>query len=195
MTRIIGGRYKGRALAVPPGRTTRPTAARTREALFNILAHQDWGRLKDARVLDLFAGSGALGFEALSRGAAFCLFVDNDAAARGAMRETIEALGLFGQTRLHRRDATALGRRPAALGAPFDLVFLDPPYEQGLGEAALDGLRKGGWLSPDALAVYECAAAETPDLPDWSLLDERRYGAAKLLFLKPRQGPGSGPLG
>ena len=184
MTRIIGGRYKGRTLITPPGRATRPTAARTREALFNILAHQTPDRLTGARVLDLFAGSGALGFEALSRGAGFCLFVDNDMAARGVIRDNIEALGLFGQTRLHRRDAAALGRRPAALGAPFDLVFLDPPYGQGLGEQALSSLKNDGWLTDEALAVFECGAGENPDVPDWTVLDTRRYGAAKVLFLQ-----------
>ncbi len=186
MTHICGGRYKGRIITTPPGRTTRPTAARTREALFNILAHQVPDNLQGARVLDLFAGSGALGFEALSRGADFCLFVDTDAKARGAIRETIEALNLFGQTRLHRRDATRLGRRPAALGEPFNLVLLDPPYNKGLGEKALGGLLAGGWLARDALAVLECAAGEAPELPGWAVLDSRRYGAAKLLFLKPR---------
>src|SRR5262249_51334975 len=127
--RIVGGRFKGRTIAAPEGRETRPTSDRTREAMFNVLAHADWAPgMEGRRVLDLFAGSGALGLEALSRGAAFALFVETDAAARGVIRDNIEALGLFGVTRIHRRDATDLGVKPAGLGELFDLVFLDPPY-------------------------------------------------------------------
>jgi 16S rRNA (guanine966-N2)-methyltransferase len=183
--RIVGGRFKGRTIAAPAGAGTRPTADRTREAVFNILAHADWSPgLEDRRVLDLFAGSGALGFEALSRGAAFALFVETDAAARGAIRDNIEALGLFGVSRLHRRDATDLGVKPAGLGDPFDLVFLDPPYGRALGEAALARLMSGGWIEAGALAVLECGADEAPATPGFELLDERTYGAAKVLFLK-----------
>lgn len=183
--RIIAGRLRGREIAAPGGRTTRPTAARAREAIFNVLAHAPWAPgLEGARVLDLFAGAGAFGFEALSRGAAFALFVETDAAARGAIRQSIEALGLFGVTRIHRRDATDLGRKPAALGAPFTLAFLDPPYHKGLGSTALARLGEGGWLTGDALAVFECAADEAPETPGWTLLDERTYGAAKALFLQ-----------
>lgn len=183
--RIVGGRFKGRTIAAPAGAGTRPTADRTREAVFNILAHADWSPgLEGLRVLDLFAGSGALGFEALSRGASFALFVETDAAARGAIRDNIEALGLFGISRLHRRDATDLGLKPAGLGDPFDLVFLDPPYKRGLGEAALGKLQAGAWIAPGALALFECAADETPATPGFELLDERIYGVAKVLFLK-----------
>ena len=185
--RIIGGNFKGRALAAPPGRATRPTSDRARESIFNVLAHADWLQgLEGRRVLDLFAGSGALGLEALSRGAAFALFVDDDAAARGAIRENIEALALFGATRIHRRDATDLGEKPAGVGAPFDLVFLDPPYGKGLGDLALQRLISGHWITPDALAVFECGAEETPVVPEFETLDERLYGAAKVLFLKAR---------
>ncbi|MBL8542896.1 MAG: 16S rRNA (guanine(966)-N(2))-methyltransferase RsmD [Hyphomonadaceae bacterium] len=183
--RIVGGQFKGRAIAAPPGRDTRPTADRAREAVFNVLAHADWSPgLEGRRVLDLFAGSGALGLEAMSRGAAFALFVETDAGARGAIRDNIEALGLFGATRIHRRDATDLGVKPAGLGDPFDLVFLDPPYHRGLGERALARLGEGGWIAPDALIVLECAADETPTLPGYSTFDERTYGAAKVLFLR-----------
>ncbi len=182
--RISGGEFGGRVLAAPPGKNTRPTAQRTREALFNILEHNAWCDLDGAHVIDLFAGSGALGFEALSRGAKFCLFVETDAAARGTIRDNIETLGVFGATRLHRRDATALGKRPAPLGQAFDLVFLDPPYHQGLGSRALAELQQGNWLAPNALAVFECAADETPRTPGWELVNERIYGAAKLLFLQ-----------
>lgn len=184
--RIVGGKFKGRALVAPAGRTTRPTSERAREAVFNILAHASWSPgLEGRRVLDLFAGAGALGFEALSRGAAFALFVDTDADARGAIRQNIEALGLFGASRLHRRDATDLGVKPAGLGGPFDLVFLDPPYGKGLGEAALARLGPGQWIAPAALIVFECGADETPSTPGFETLDARDYGAAKVLFLRP----------
>lgn len=183
--RIVGGRFKGRALAAPEGRGTRPTSDRAREALFNVLAHAAWSPgMEGRRVLDLFAGSGALGFEALSRGAAFALFVETDAAARGAIRDNIERLGLFGITRIHRRDATDLGAKPAGLGDPFDLVFLDPPYHKGLGEAALARLRGGGWITDDALIVFECGADEAPTVEGFATLDAREYGAAKVLFLR-----------
>lgn len=184
--RIVGGAFKGRALRAPAGAVTRPTSDRARESVFNILAHADWSSgLKGRRVLDLFAGAGALGLEALSRGAAFALFVETDESARGAIRDNIEALGLFGVTRVHRRDATDLGVKPAGLGAPFDLVFLDPPYGKGLGERALARLGHGGWIAPEALIVYECAAGETPVLDGFTPLDTRTYGAAQILFLKP----------
>lgn len=184
--RIVGGRFKGRTLAAPAGRDTRPTSDRAREAVFNILEHAAWsGGVEGRRVLDLFAGSGALGFEALSRGAAFALFVETDAAARGAIRDTVEALGLFGVTRIHRRDAADVGDKPAGLGEPFDLVFLDPPYRKGLGERALARLRLGGWIADDALIVFECAADETPQLHGYEQVDARDYGAAKVLFLRP----------
>jgi 16S rRNA (guanine966-N2)-methyltransferase len=182
--RIVGGAYKGRAIAAPTGRDTRPTSDRAREAIFNILAHAPWSPgLTGRRVIDLFAGSGALGFEALSRGAAFALFVETDAAARGAIRETIDALALFGTTRIHRRDATDLGAKPAGLGMPFDLAFADPPYGKDLAAPALDGLVQGGWIADGALVVLEVGAAETPALPGFETLDERTYGAAKVLFL------------
>lgn len=183
--RIVGGKFKGRPIAAPAGRDTRPTSDRAREAVFNVLAHADWSPgLDGRRVLDLFAGSGALGFEAISRGAAFALFVETDAAARGALRDNIEALGLFGVTRIHRRDATDLGAKPVGLGEPFDLVFMDPPYHRGLGEAALPRLAQGGWITPNALVVFECAADKTPATPGFESLDTREYGAAKVLFLR-----------
>lgn len=185
--RIVGGQHKGRAISAPAGRDTRPTGDRAREAVFNILAHAPWSAgIEGRRVLDLFAGSGALGLEAMSRGAAFALFVETDAAARGAIRDNIEALGLFGTTRIHRRDATDLGVKPAGLGDPFDLVFLDPPYGKGLGERALAGLGDGGWITPDALIMLEVGADETPSLPAFETLDERAYGAARVSFLRPR---------
>jgi 16S rRNA (guanine966-N2)-methyltransferase len=185
--RIVGGEFKGRAIAAPQGRDTRPTSDRARESVFNVLAHADWSPgIEGRRVLDLFAGSGALGLEAMSRGAAFALFVETDALARGVIRDNIEALGLFGTTRIHRRDATDLGVKPAGLGDPFDLVFLDPPYGKGLGERALARLGDGGWITADAVMVLEVGAEETPQVAAFETLDERSYGAAKVLFLKPR---------
>jgi 16S rRNA (guanine966-N2)-methyltransferase len=183
--RIVGGTFKGRSLAAPAGRDTRPTSDRAREGIFNVLAHAEWSKgLEGRRVLDLFAGSGAMGLEAMSRGGGFALFVETDAAARGAIRDNIEALGLFGVTRIHRRDAADLGVKPAGLGEPFDLVFLDPPYHKGLGERALARLGEGGWISDDALIVYECAADEAPAAPGYAVLDQRAYGAARVLFLR-----------
>lgn len=185
--RIIAGTFKGRTLHAPPGRTTRPTSDRAREALFNVLEHAPWSAgLAGRRVLDLYAGSGALGFEALSRGAAFALFVETDDAARGAIRDTIDAFGLFGVTRLHRRSAADLGMRPASLGAPFDLVFMDPPYANGLVAPTLDGLLRGQWTTPDAIYVIETGAEEADIGHDaLSVLDVRTHGAAKLTILGP----------
>ena len=184
--RIVSGSFRGRTLAAPQGQATRPTSDRARQAIFNILEHAAWSPgVRDARVIDLFAGSGALGFEALSRGAAFCLFVETDEAARGAIRENVEAMGLFGATRVHRRDATDLGVRPGADGPAFDLAFLDPPYAKGLGEAALGKLAAGGWLKPGATVVLERGAAEPDvDIKAFEPLDIRDYGAARVAFLK-----------
>jgi 16S rRNA (guanine966-N2)-methyltransferase len=184
--RIVSGEFRGRALAAPAGDRTRPTSDRARQAVFNILEHAAWApQLRGARVIDLFAGSGALGFEALSRGAGFCLFVETDEAARGAIRETVDAFGLFGRTRVHRRDAANLGVRPGSDGPAFGLAFLDPPYGQGLGETALAKLVAGGWLTPGAVAVFERGADEPAlDAPGFELLDQRDYGAAKVWFLR-----------
>lgn len=184
--RIVSGAYRGKAIVTPPGQGTRPTSDRARQAVFNILEHAPWSEgLHEARVIDLFAGSGALGLEALSRGAAWCLFVETDDVARGAIRENVEAMSLFGQTRIHRRDATDLGLKPAGDGAPFDLAFLDPPYGLGLGEKALAEMVKGGWLKDGALVAFERGASEPRvDVAGYEMLDERTYGAAKVLFLR-----------
>ena len=186
--RIVSGEFRGKTLVTPPGRITRPTSDRARQAVFNILEHAPWSEgVRDARVIDLFAGSGALGFEALSRGAAFCLFVETDEAARGAIRENVDALGLFGRTRVHRRDATQLGQRPGADGPAFDLAFLDPPYGKGLGEAALAKLAVGGWLASAAVVVLERGADEPPlNAPGFEELDVRDYGAARIWFLRAK---------
>ena len=188
--RIVGGEYRGRALKAPEGSATRPTSDRAREAVFNIIEHAAWSPgIVDMRVIDLFAGSGALGLEALSRGAAYCLFVETDAGARGAIRDNAETVAgggsLNGASRIHRRDATDLGQKPAADGEPFDLAFLDPPYGKGLGERALKSLADGGWLKPGAVCVLERGADEgVLDAPCYELLDERKYGAAKVAFLR-----------
>ena len=182
--RIIGGRFGGRTLAAPAGAAVRPTAERVREAIFNILAHgiADFG-FDGINVLDLFAGSGALGLEALSRGAAFALFVDDAAEARALLRENIAALGLGGITRIFRRDATRLG--PAHPVEPFSLVFLDPPYGKSLAEKALASARDGGWLARGALVVVEEAADAAFAAPEgFEDVERRRYDDTEVVFLR-----------
>jgi len=183
--RIIAGEFKGRPIAAPKGQSTRPTGGRTREAVFNLISHAAWAPALDgARVIDLFAGSGALGLEAMSRGAAFCVFVETDVGARGTIRDNCETLDLFGTTRIQRRSATDLGPIPAGVGEPFNIAFLDPPYHKGLAEPALAQLATGGWLAADAIAIVETAADEMLAFDGWERLDERTYGAAKVSFLK-----------
>lgn len=186
MIRIIGGKHRGRTLLTPEGSTTRPTASRAREALFNVLMHAKWRKdgtspLIDARVLDAFAGSGALGLEALSRGAAHATFLDSDAAAIKAIGENLRKLGETGAAKVVRADA----RRPPPGREPCDLVFLDPPYRSGDGAPALAALADASWLAPDAIATVELAHNEdiVPP-PGFEAIDERRYGAAKIVILK-----------
>jgi 16S rRNA (guanine966-N2)-methyltransferase len=181
--RIVGGRLGGRTLASPRSQAIRPTADRLRESLFNILVHAYGDPVTGARVLDLFAGTGALGLEALSRGAAFALFVDDAAEARALLRENIAALGLGGVTRIFRRDATRLG--PAHPVEPFSLVFLDPPYGKGLAEKALASARDGGWLAPGALIVVEEAADAAFTAPAaFEDVERRRYDDTEIVFLR-----------
>ncbi|MDR1827725.1 MAG: 16S rRNA (guanine(966)-N(2))-methyltransferase RsmD [Methylobacteriaceae bacterium] len=182
--RIVGGRLRGRALSSPHSNTVRPTADRLREALFNILEHRYDNPVAGARVLDLFAGTGALGLEALSRGAEFVAFVDTGAEARGLIRENIEELGFGGAARVFRRDATKMGE--AHPNAPFTLVFSDPPYGFDLTPKALISCRDGGWLAPDALLVLEERAGDTPLLPaaGFTLLEQREYGDTRLVFAR-----------
>jgi 16S rRNA (guanine966-N2)-methyltransferase len=182
--RIVAGRHRGRRLAAPPGDTVRPTSERAREALFNILAH---GRLapapvfEDARVLDVFAGTGAFGLEALSRGARFATFIEKDREARDVLAANIKALGETSRTRLLAVDATA----PPRADGPYALVFLDPPYRSGLATPALEALSRAGWLAPDALIVVELAARSDFEPPEGFVsLEERRYGAGRLVFLR-----------
>ena len=180
--RIIAGKVRGKALLSPTDDSIRPTSERAREAMVNILASRIGVHLDGLKVLDLFAGTGALGLEALSRGAASAVFVDIGAEARGIIRDHIEAFGAGGITKLLRRDATELG--VAGTMGPFDLVFLDPPYGKGLGEKALASLAAGGWLAKDATIVLEEGADVTLDLPAGFAVDDRReYGAAAVHFI------------
>ncbi len=193
--RVVGGKFRGRSLASPRHEGLRPTADRVRESVFNILLHGITGfDIAGARVIDLFAGTGALGIEALSRGAAFCLFVEESAEARALIRTNVEALGLTGVTRIFRRDATDLG--PAGTMAPFDLAFLDPPYGQGLGEAALQALAHGRWLAPGAVAVLEeRAKAEVALPPGFAELDRRGYGDTQVIFARYAERAGEPGVG
>ena len=182
--RIVGGRFRGRALATPGDDRTRPTSDRVRESVFNILAHgiADFS-LEGGRVLDLFAGTGALGVEALSRGAAYCLFVEEDADARGTIRRNVEAFGLTGVTKIFRRDATTLG--PVENRGKFELAFLDPPYGKGLAELALASAAAGAWLAPAAVAVIEERKGASITLPaGFAALDQRAWGDTQVLFAR-----------
>src|SRR5215469_4384744 len=181
--RVVGGRLKGRNIVAPVSRDIRPTADRLREAVFNILVHAYDDPFQDARVLDLFAGTGALGIEAVSRGAVFTLFVDNGAEARALLRNNVEALALGGVTKVYRRDATNLG--PAHPMEPFALAFLDPPYGKGLAEKALASLREGGWLVPGAIVVVEEAKAAAFATPEgFEELERRAYDDTEFVFLR-----------
>ncbi len=178
--RIVAGRHKGRRLAAPPGRTARPTADRVRQALFDILAHTDLVELEGARVLDAFAGSGALGLEALSRGAAQASFIELHADSLAAIYANVKALGEDGRAKVIRADAA----RPPAAPASCTLVFLDPPYGSGLAVPCLEGLAARGWLADGALVVVEVASDEDFVPPSgFEAVDQRRHGAAKLMFL------------
>lgn len=181
--RVVGGRLKGRNIASPTTQAIRPTADRLRESLFNILIHAYENPVLDARVLDLFAGTGALGIEAVSRGAGFTLFVDNGSEARALLRNNVEALGLGGVTKVYRRDAADLG--PAHPVEPFSLVFLDPPYRMKLAEKALASLRDGGWLTPGALLVVEEAKDAAFAAPaGFEELERRAYDDTEFTFLR-----------
>jgi 16S rRNA (guanine966-N2)-methyltransferase len=181
--RIVGGRLRGRVLAGPRTTAIRPTSDRLRESLFNILQHAYGMPEPGTRVLDLFAGTGALGLEAISRGAAQAHFVETSVEGRGLLRSNIEALALTGVTHILRRDATQLGR--AGTIPPFDLVFCDPPYGKGLGEAALASAAAGGWLEPGALAILEERADAAITLPrGFEPLERREAGDTQLVFVR-----------
>ncbi len=181
--RVVGGRLRSRPIAGPKSQAVRPTSDRLREALFNILAHAYGDPVTGARVLDLFAGTGALGIEAISRGASYALFVDDGVDARALLRQNVETLGLAGVTRIFRRDATKLGAAHPV--EPFDLAFLDPPYRKGLAEKALASAREGGWLKPQALIVVEEVADAAFKAPQgFEELERRKYDDTEYVFLR-----------
>lgn len=182
--RIVGGKFKGHSIAPPSGSATRPTTDRVRESVFNILAHgiADF-ELEGVRVLDLFAGTGAMGLEAVSRGARFCQFVEDSAEARGLIRKNADTLGVIGLVKIWRRDATDLG--PCSPQPRFDLVFADPPYGKGLGEKALQSLIAGGWLNPGGIVVLEeSQKAAIKDFAGLALIDTRDYGDTTIRFYR-----------
>lgn len=181
--RIVAGKFKGRRLTEPKSNAIRPTSDRARETMFNVLEHGCNVSFDGKRVLDLFAGTGALGLEALSRGAAFCLFVEEAAAARALIRSNVEAFGQNGHTKIYRRDATGLGASER-LGK-FDLALLDPPYDRNLGEAALQSLAAGNWLDDNAIVVLEERKGNAISLPaEFKTLDRRELADTQMLFLR-----------
>lgn len=193
--RVVGGSLKRRALEAPEGLDVRPTSDRAREALFNILEHRDGRPLKGALVLDVFAGSGALGIEALSRGAAHCTFIETLPQALAAIRLNLGELGLAGRATVIARDATHPGTAIDGPTLPASLVLLDPPYRSGLAAPALSGLLDGGWISAGALVSIEVAAKEDFVAPEgFEVLDERRYGAARLVLAKAPGEAGPQPI-
>ena len=183
--RIVAGKFKGHPLQAPAGRSTRPTSDRAREAIFNILRHAEWAPdLDGAYIIDVFAGSGALGLEALSRGAAFCLFVETAPAAIACLRKNIDSLGVQTQVAIAKRSALSKQERSDKYPNAFGFAFLDPPYGKGLVEPALAALAEGQWLSKEAVIVVETGANEVFDSKDWELVDERLKGVARLSFLR-----------
>lgn len=185
--RIVGGEFRGRPLAVPKSNAIRPTADRTRESLFNILSHAYPDAIEGTRIIDLFAGTGAVGLEAVSRGCRHALFVENSVEGRGLLWENIDALGLHGRTRILRRDATDLGS--VANLEPFDMLFADPPYGKGLGEKAFAAAAAGGWLVPDALAILEERADVQVEVPaPFVFRESRTFGDSKMHFFRYEPG-------
>jgi 16S rRNA (guanine966-N2)-methyltransferase len=187
--RIVGGVHRGRRLIVPPGDAVRPTSDRAREALFNILSHGDFAAsglpFADRPVLDAFAGTGAFGLEALSRGAGSAVFIENGREALAALRRNVRALDEEDRAHIVAGDAT----RPPRAAFACEVAFLDPPYGSGLAASALPALAAAGWLMPEALAVVELAAAEEwAPLSGFAPLDNRVYGAARLVFLRYEPG-------
>jgi 16S rRNA (guanine966-N2)-methyltransferase len=182
--RIIAGAHKGRRLAVPPGDKVRPTSDRAREALFDILAHGRFAErpvFEGAPVLDAFAGTGAFGLEALSRGARHASFIDKDRAALAVLRANIAALGEAERATVLAGDAL----HPPRAAMPATLAFLDPPYGEDLAAPALAALAGAGWFAPEALVIVEMAARRLlGPRPGFTLIEERRYGAARLVFLR-----------
>lgn len=181
--RIVGGKFRGASLSAPKSQSIRPTTDRTRESLFNILSHRDDVDFEGARVIDLFAGTGALGFEALSRGATFALFIDEGAEARGLIRSNMERLKQNGNAKVFRRDATKLGN--IGTMQPFSVVFIDPPYEKGLGEKALNSLHVGAWLEDNAFVIFEESTKAEVEIPAfYRKCDQRIYGTSIVRLLQ-----------
>jgi 16S rRNA (guanine966-N2)-methyltransferase len=181
--RIVGGEFRGRPLATPKSNAIRPTIDRTRESLFNIIGHVYPEALNGTRVMDVFAGTGAVGLEAVSRGCRHALFVENGVEGRGLLWENIDSLGLHGRARILRRDATDLG--PSNNVEPFNLLFADPPYGQGLGEKALISAHKGGWLAPGALVILEENADVTVTADAvFKPLESRIFGDTRIEFFR-----------
>lgn len=181
--RVVAGKFRGRAIKSPKSDAIRPTADRLRESLFNILVHAYGNPLLDARVLDLFAGTGALGIEAISRGARFVCFVEDSAEGRALLRENVETFALGGVSKVFRRDATQLGQ--AHPNEPFDLVFCDPPYRKGMGEKALVAARNGGWLVPGAIVVVEEAVDAQFAAPEgFEELERRAYDETEFVLAR-----------
>lgn len=181
--RIVGGDFRGRTLKAPRSDAIRPTTDRTRESLFNILAHGYPEAVEGRRMLDLFAGTGAVGLEALSRGAQAAIFVEQSIEGRALIQANVEALGLQGRTKIFRRDATAMGQCQRL--QPFDLVFADPPYGKGLGERALDSVARGGWLAEGALVMLEERSDAAPELsPSFSPCESRVFGDTTIHFFR-----------
>lgn len=179
--RIVGGRFRGRSLVAPNSQNIRPTTDRTRESLFNILSNKF--EFSGKRVIDLFAGTGALGLEAISRGCNFALFVEQSAEGRALLRQNIETLGLQGNSRIFKRDATKLG--DAGPIQPFDIVFLDPPYSKGLGEKAIAELLRGNWLCDNAIVILEEDRRAMPEIIDGLVkLDLRQFGDSAVQILE-----------
>lgn len=185
--RIVGGEFRGRSLATPKSNAIRPTIDRTRESLFNIISHVYPEAVDGTRIIDLFAGTGAVGLEAVSRGSRQALFVENGVEGRGLLWENIDALGLHGRAKILRRDATELGS-PGTM-EPFHFLFADPPYGQGLGEKALTAAHAGGWLFPDALVILEERADVDPSVdPVFKPLESRVFGDTRMHFFRYQPG-------
>ena len=180
MSRIIAGKFKGRRLEVPSGVAIRPTTDRMRERVFSILMHGTYPDMNGARTADLFAGTGALGLEALSRGAAHVTFVEKAPSSVACIKANIETVKAAGDTDILQKDACHL----PAVPAPYDFIFMDPPYNKGLVNPALDSLCENGWLAPDGVIICELARDDTLSLPlDLELIDERSQGAQRTVFL------------
>ena len=182
--RIVTGRLRGRNIITPKGRNTRPTSDQTRESIFNILGHADWSPdLDGAIVADIFAGSGALGLEAISRGAEFCLFVETEPNARAAIRANIDKIGLGGVTRLHRHDATKLKIAPGNLRGAFTHIFMDPPYNKGLWKPVLSRLKHYGLIAEDGVIILEESKDAEIDTDGFTVHADKLWGSTRVLFL------------